>query len=99
MSAEAQVTQARNNRTSSLLKNRQSLAGAEASVANAQLSATASAGNNIKLAPAKASDIATAQATVDLAAAAVATAEETVLNTTLTAIIDGTVTAMNLVLG
>jgi membrane fusion protein, macrolide-specific efflux system len=69
-------------------------------VANAQLSVNAAAaGNNIKLAPAKTSDLATAQASVDVAAAAVATAGDTLANTTLTATIDGTVTAMNLVLG
>ena len=93
------VTNASQQQTSGLLKDQQSIQNAQNSLSSAQNNlATTAAGNNAKAAPTPAS-VDSAQAQVDSAQANLATAQKNEANAVLTAPRDGTITAVNGLVG
>jgi multidrug efflux pump subunit AcrA (membrane-fusion protein) len=93
------VTNASQQQTSGLLKDQQSIQNAQNSLNSAQNNlATTVAGNNAKAAPTPAS-VDSAQAQVDSAQANLATAQKNEANAVLTAPRDGTITAVNGLVG
>ena len=94
-SAQTALDNAGNTQIANVEKDQQTLVNARNTVKNAELSLRSTrAGNAVKLAPAKASDVATALASLEQARVAVTTAQRSLDDTALYASVDGTITAI-----
>ncbi len=94
------LTNAKLAQTQGLAKDQQSLQQAQSQVASAQLSEQSLVANNaVKAAPPLPGDLATAQAAIISANAALVTAQQTEQGTVLTAPTDGTITSISGIIG
>ena len=94
--AASAVTDAQNQQTATLMKDQQAIVTAQRQLETAQTSLKSTIASNAAAAsPATASDIAQQQASIVTAQVAVSTAQKAVVDTTLVAPADGTVSAVN----